>query len=586
MLTSKTILAIKKVFFFFAAANLAFFYVFAGVTQTAQAEESSLPKITEISISKDQVKAGDELTVQARVEDEDGVKAVSADFSYNGDYTNRPSPTFTKMNKVDGSQYSTADYTVPSDWQEGDMYITVAAKDNNGNYNPNREAAKTIIVDNTPPEIEWQKPKTDSRHNKVVELEATSVDELTQSEYVNFWWWEKGDSQNKDFEYVYRGDEGQVDDTYPYSLNTEGLEDGQYFLRAATKDAAGNYASSRIEIEIDNTGPTGVEIVKYKEIEGVSKVEDGKIYIDENEVGQLSLTGKAAGDDLAKLQWQAESDLKNNKLLDLGTDADVKPDRDEEIESNEFLYTKPGSYSIVLTAFDDLGNKSEVLDKDAIVVENVMPDSPSLSMSRDDGVITLKWNKVIDENKGYQILKNGEPLQKRNALIPNEKSSDFSNVKWSKDSIEFTDYNISNDSSYEYRVRAYDEDQDYLEENLVPLGERFSSSNSQAVYVPEPEVEVVTTTTTQPTVQAQPYQQEEGEVKAEDEDKEEEKEKEKDKIDKGEIEGEDIQEEAEEAAGQPKTNWPMIVAIIIAATIVLGGAAYWWYGISEDEDQI
>lgn len=225
--------------------------------------------------------------------------------------------------------------------------------------------------------------------------------------------------------------------------------------------------------------------------------------------------------------------------------------------SKNFYTDTPGSYTLTLTVKDKAGNQAaDTLD---LYFENQLPDEPVLSLTRDDGIIKLTWNKVKG-TRGYQIIRNGQPIQDTNNLLD-------------KNTTQYIDY-VENGKSYEYRVRAYDIDEGYTME--------YTRSNHQSVYVPQPEVRIMASTTTSAiggrVVADDAPSFRDGEVKAEEDNDLE-------VIEDGEVE--DAREEGvEETSEEARTNWPMIIAIIIAATIVLGGAAYWWYGISEDEDQI
>ncbi len=97
--------------------------------------DTTPPTITaDIVVEPDIVLHGDTITVTATVTDNDsGVKAVSADFFYEAG--GRPLPTSVAMYKVEGTtgQYK-VEYVVPDTWSFGNMKITVAARDNSGNY--------------------------------------------------------------------------------------------------------------------------------------------------------------------------------------------------------------------------------------------------------------------------------------------------------------------------------------------------------------------------------------------------------------------------------------------------------------------
>ncbi len=121
----------------------------------------SAPKVSNITIKKDSmpaeyIKAGDTITISATVTDElSGVKAVSADFSFNEAYNSRPSPQSILMRYSSGDTYETT-YTVPSGWNQEQIYITVAARDQLDNYTSNRSSAQKRIIDNTAPVLTSQ----------------------------------------------------------------------------------------------------------------------------------------------------------------------------------------------------------------------------------------------------------------------------------------------------------------------------------------------------------------------------------------------------------------------------------------------
>ena len=222
--------------------------------------DDTQPTITNVSADKDYVKAGDELTITADVTDASGINAVSADFSYNVGYTDRPQPTSVAMQNVGGSTYKTI-YTVPSSWNEGVMYIRVAARDGTGGNWVRSNDYDTVIVDNTAPQIKFEIPENGSTHAGIISLKATCDEECN---YINFWWRAEGeayDSSSKRYHYIY--DNGTVFEWDLDSLNAEKwdgdtyvMEDGAYYLYAAGKDLAGNWARTLdVQIIVDNTSP-------------------------------------------------------------------------------------------------------------------------------------------------------------------------------------------------------------------------------------------------------------------------------------------------------------------------------------------
>jgi len=220
---------------------------------------------------------------------------------------------------------------------------------------------------------------------------------------------------------------------------------------------------------------------------------------------------------------------------------------------SEYIYVdNPGEYDLVLKAKDNAGNRTE--EKVKLTFQNQLPVVPSLSIIREEDGIKLGWNRV-DDTRGYQIIKNGIPIQAKNDLIP-------------ADVTEYLDEYVREGNSYEYRVRAYDQDSGYQD--------IYVKSNPVKTYLFTPKAEQLVSTSSVggSAVTGDPFSTNRGEVKSQ-------------KKDNGKVEENSDNEDAiDETGEEAKTNWPMIIAIIIAATIVLGGAAYWWYGVSEDKDQI
>ncbi len=126
----------------------------AGNTGSATAIVSNIdktaPSITNVLADKEYVKSGDVITITANVTDANGIAAVSADFSYNSSYTSRPSPTSVGMTNIGGNTYRTL-YTIPSSWNEGQMYIKVAARDGTGGNWIRSSEFDVVTVDNTAP---------------------------------------------------------------------------------------------------------------------------------------------------------------------------------------------------------------------------------------------------------------------------------------------------------------------------------------------------------------------------------------------------------------------------------------------------
>ncbi len=122
-------------------------------TQFVVTYDKTAPTISNVIVDKTFVKAGDTITITADVTDNNGVLAVSADFSYNESYTSRPIPTSVAMTKTSGNTYQ-AKYTVPSSWTNGTMYVKVAARDLTGGNWIRSTGYKTLSVDNIFPTIQ------------------------------------------------------------------------------------------------------------------------------------------------------------------------------------------------------------------------------------------------------------------------------------------------------------------------------------------------------------------------------------------------------------------------------------------------
>jgi len=107
--------------------------------------DTTPPTIIGVSVEPTIVEIGDYLTITATVTDDVGVVAVSADFSYNPEYTDRPSPTSVRMDNVGDDTYE-VEYLVPSYWRLGDMIIKVAARDAENWIRSVESVTVTVVV--------------------------------------------------------------------------------------------------------------------------------------------------------------------------------------------------------------------------------------------------------------------------------------------------------------------------------------------------------------------------------------------------------------------------------------------------------
>jgi len=116
-------------------------------------------------------------------------------------------------------------------------------------YYPNNVGSLTVDIDKcvdiTPPVITFEQPSYGSIHSGVIDLRATCNEDC---DYVNFWW--RAETQPFAwYRYHYVHDDGTV---FKWDLNTLDAQladgnsylmgDGTYYLYAAGKDLAGNWA--------------------------------------------------------------------------------------------------------------------------------------------------------------------------------------------------------------------------------------------------------------------------------------------------------------------------------------------------------
>jgi len=218
------------------------------------------PVVENISLDKEFVKAGDTLIVQADVSDpHSGVKAVSADFSYNAEYTDRPTPTSVLMTRISGDKYNghySVAYVVPSFWPEGFVYITVAARDFEDNYEGNRSLAQTVVVDNTSPTSEIPFGSLESSYNShTFPISYTAGDGADGSgvrEVELYYSYNSGD-------WIRFGEVSVPDDSGEGTFNfTSPQGDGTYSFKTIAIDNAGNTEEKNLadaSTQVDTEAP-------------------------------------------------------------------------------------------------------------------------------------------------------------------------------------------------------------------------------------------------------------------------------------------------------------------------------------------
>ena len=112
--------------------------------------DTTPPTISSVDVDVDYVKAEDVIVITAEISDPSGISATSADFSYNTAFTNRPSPTSVAMSNIEGNTYRVA-YSIPISWNEGTLYVKVAAKDGTGGNYIRSSDYDTAVIDNSSP---------------------------------------------------------------------------------------------------------------------------------------------------------------------------------------------------------------------------------------------------------------------------------------------------------------------------------------------------------------------------------------------------------------------------------------------------
>jgi len=143
----------------------------------------------------------------------------------------------------------------------GTYFWQVRAKDNVGNMGDWSEFGE-VTIDTTKPVITLDAPVNDSILGGTINLRAVCNEDC---DYINFWWRAEGEeyrADSKRYHYVY--DDGTE---FEWGLDTLSAEkwdnttypmsDGVYYLYAAGKDLAGNWARTPdVKVTVDNTRPT------------------------------------------------------------------------------------------------------------------------------------------------------------------------------------------------------------------------------------------------------------------------------------------------------------------------------------------
>lgn len=157
-------------------------------------------------------------------------------------------------------------WTAPEDGTYGFAVRSIDKAGNKSEWSLTGESLEDscqITYDSTPPEIVLESPNDGEVYAGEIDLKATCNEEC---DYINFWWWRDDQTiqnaiANKQYHYVHTN--GTSFTWTLDSLNPEHWDgsigtplNGNYTLRAAGKDLAGNRTVEDISITIDNTPPS------------------------------------------------------------------------------------------------------------------------------------------------------------------------------------------------------------------------------------------------------------------------------------------------------------------------------------------
>lgn len=390
--------------------------------------DNTVPVITNVAADKEYVKAGDIVTINAEVTDNTGISAVSVDFSYNFGYTDRPSPTSVTMNKTSDNTYQVA-YTVPAFWNDGVMYIKVAARDLTGGNWVRSSEYDQVTVDNVVPNSTIIYPVPESGETVVYSnnwegsVEVSASDDRSGVAGVEL-------SIRKDGQYYWNGTDwnSTTEEFVSTSWNTSSwvysltlFDEGTYVVRSHAIDNAGNRENTdEVTIIFDKTIPQVSLSVDPSKPDG-----DNNWYISTPEI-----TLKAADSNFDRIEY--------------------------EIDSGGWItYSYPvkiddGKHVFRYRAWDKAGNKTDTGIKN-IKVDTEDPDKVRDLDAEydDDNSVKLTWNADDDDIEKVYIYRGGSKGFHANSgsLIGKNDDKDES----------FTDDDVERGKKYYYKLVSRDE---------------------------------------------------------------------------------------------------------------------------------
>jgi hypothetical protein len=234
-------------------------------------------QVTSVTTNKDYYKKGDPLEIQVKVTNDGNLtfdptkEKLTIDI---GGPSGLIYESFREQQGVDLVPGKSGTFTfyaspqnIPENWGEGNytVHITIySTRTDTLPHLPGGQNSNTqFTVDNIKPIITWNNPHDNFLLNSSVELNVNCDGTHGPCDYVNYWWFEaegRADSSTKRYHQIWK--DGNL---FAWILNSLAPElasedsgdklEGNYILRAAAKDKAGNYNHSEIQVVFDNTSP-------------------------------------------------------------------------------------------------------------------------------------------------------------------------------------------------------------------------------------------------------------------------------------------------------------------------------------------
>ncbi|MFB6146270.1 MAG: beta strand repeat-containing protein [Halobacteriaceae archaeon] len=235
------------------------------------------------------------------------------------------------------------------------------AEDDEGNQiSPNPDTSNTFSVDTEEPGVSVQDPYAGGGELVSGNLDLTTVFAVSADD-------------GGETTYAYSTDGGETWNTSeisgtPATLNTSNLSDGTVVLRVVDTDDAGNANSTTVSVVVDNTAPSGLEIVEPTGQVVTNSTAQLDVGYEYNESNPATLKVKISGGDTTVVH-----DINDSQYVDDGV---VKTVTVSSVGNGTDL--ADGTYNLTVVAEDGAGNvqASDTLTG-AVVVND---DAPTLSV--------------------------------------------------------------------------------------------------------------------------------------------------------------------------------------------------------------